>query len=75
VTAAVGAVPTGLRISPQNGQNDIADSDPQSLLNRVAAALFGADEQVVHPRGDGVDVARSDKSTQRNCYPLASHFR
>src|SRR5262245_16092683 len=41
VTAAVGAGRTGLRISPQNGQNDIADSDPQSLFNRVAAALSG----------------------------------
>jgi N-ethylmaleimide reductase len=41
VTAAVGAERTGLRISPQNGQNDIADGDPQSLFNQVAAALSG----------------------------------
>ena len=39
VTAAVGAERTGLRISPQNGQNDIADSDPQRLFNHVASAL------------------------------------
>ena len=39
VTAAVGAERTGLRVSPQNGQNDIADSDPQSLFNHVASAL------------------------------------
>src|SRR5262249_55787271 len=37
VSAAVGAERTGLRISPQNGQNDIADSNPQSLFNHVAA--------------------------------------
>ena len=41
VTAAVGAERTGLRISPQNGQNDIADSDPQRLFNHVASALSG----------------------------------
>jgi N-ethylmaleimide reductase len=48
VTAAVGAVRTGLRISPQNGQNDIADSDPQSLFNRVAAALSGRGLAYLH---------------------------
>jgi N-ethylmaleimide reductase len=36
VSAAVGAERTGLRISPQNGQNDIADSNPQSLFSNVA---------------------------------------
>ena len=41
VTAAVGAERTGLRISPQNGQNDIADSDPQRLFDHVASALSG----------------------------------
>jgi N-ethylmaleimide reductase len=39
VTAAVGVERTGVRISPQNAQNDIADSDPQSLFNHVASAL------------------------------------
>jgi N-ethylmaleimide reductase len=39
VTAAVGAERTGVRISPQNGQNDIADSDPQALFNYVAEQL------------------------------------
>jgi N-ethylmaleimide reductase len=48
VTAAVGAVRTGLRISPQNGQNDIADSDPQNLFNRVAAALSGRGLAYLH---------------------------
>src|SRR6476660_7767817 len=37
VTAVVGADRTGVRISPQNGQNDISDSDPQSLFNYVAS--------------------------------------
>ena len=41
VIAAVGAERTGLRISPQNGQNDIADSDPQALFNHVAEHLSG----------------------------------
>jgi N-ethylmaleimide reductase len=48
VTAAVGAERTGLRISPQNGQNDIADSDPQSLFNQVAAALSGRGLAYLH---------------------------
>jgi N-ethylmaleimide reductase len=48
VTAAVGAKRTGLRISPQNGQNDIADSDPQRLFNHVAAALSGRGLAYLH---------------------------
>jgi N-ethylmaleimide reductase len=48
VSAAVGAEGTGLRISPQNGQNDIADSNPQSLFNRVAAALSGKGLAYLH---------------------------
>jgi len=48
VTAAAGAERTGLRISPQNGQNDIADSDPQSLFNPVAAALSGRGLAYLH---------------------------
>jgi len=39
VTAAVGAERTGVRISPQNGQNDISDSNPQALFNYVAEQL------------------------------------
>ena len=39
VVAVVGADRTGLRISPQNGQNDISDSDPQGLFNHVASAV------------------------------------
>jgi N-ethylmaleimide reductase len=48
VTVAAGAERTGLRISPQNGQNDIADSDPQSLFNHVAAALSGRGLAYLH---------------------------
>ncbi len=39
VIAAVGAECAGVRISPQNMQNDIADSDPQTLFNYVAERL------------------------------------
>jgi len=48
VTAVVGAERTGVRISPQNGQNDITDSDPQNLFNHVAAALSGRDLAYLH---------------------------
>jgi N-ethylmaleimide reductase len=48
VTAAVGAERTGLRISPQNGQNDIADSDPQRLFNHVVSALSGKGLSYLH---------------------------
>ena len=48
VTAAVGAERTGLRISPQNGQNDIADSDPQTLFNHVAQRLSGKGLAYLH---------------------------
>ena len=48
VTAAVGADRTGLRISPQNGQNDISDSDPQHLFNHVASALSGKGLSYLH---------------------------
>jgi N-ethylmaleimide reductase len=48
VIAAVGAERTGLRISPQNGQNDIADSDPQALFNHVAERLSGKGLAYLH---------------------------
>lgn len=48
VTAAVGPEHTGLRISPQNGQNDISDSDPQRLFNHVASALSGKGLAFLH---------------------------
>ena len=41
VIAAVGAERTGVRISPQNTQNDIADSDPQALFNYVCRTAVG----------------------------------
>jgi N-ethylmaleimide reductase len=48
VTAAIGAELTGVRISPQNGQNDIADSDPQTLFNYVAEHLSGKGLAYLH---------------------------
>jgi N-ethylmaleimide reductase len=48
VTAVVGAERTGLRISPQNGQSDISDSDPQRLFNYVASALSGKGLSYLH---------------------------
>jgi N-ethylmaleimide reductase len=39
VSAAVGAERVGVRISPQNRMNDIADSAPQSLFDYVAERL------------------------------------
>jgi len=48
VIAVVGADRTGLRISPQNGQNDISDSDPQHLFNHVASALSGKGLAFLH---------------------------
>lgn len=48
VAAAIGRERTGLRISPQNGQNDIADSDPQNLFNFVASALSGKAVAYLH---------------------------
>jgi N-ethylmaleimide reductase len=48
VIAAVGAERTALRISPQNGQNDIDDSDPQALFNHVAERLSGKGLAYLH---------------------------
>src|SRR5262249_55051676 len=39
VTSAVGPERVGVRISPQNSQNDIDDSDPQALFDHVAKSL------------------------------------
>jgi N-ethylmaleimide reductase len=39
VTSMVGRDRVGVRISPQNTQNDIDDSDPQALFNYVAKSL------------------------------------
>ena len=48
VSAAVGAERTGVRISPQNTMNDIADSDPQTLFNHVAEQLSGRSLAYLH---------------------------
>jgi N-ethylmaleimide reductase len=39
VAAGIGSARVGVRISPQNMQNDIADSDPQTLFNYAASQL------------------------------------
>jgi N-ethylmaleimide reductase len=39
VTSMVGRDRVGVRISPQNTQNDIDDGDPQALFNHVAKSL------------------------------------
>ena len=41
VTAEAGVERTGVRISPQNTFNDMADIDPQALFNYVAEKLSG----------------------------------
>jgi N-ethylmaleimide reductase len=48
VAAAVGAKRTGVRISPQNTQNDIADNDPPALFNCVAEQLSGKGLAYLH---------------------------
>jgi len=48
VSAAVGSQRTGVRISPQNTQNDIADSNPQALFNYVAEQLSGKSLAYLH---------------------------
>lgn len=44
----VGADKVGLRISPENSANDIADSDPQTLFNAVASAISGKGLAYLH---------------------------
>lgn len=48
VSAVVGAERTGVRISPQNRMNDIADDDPQTLFNYVAEHLAGKGLAYLH---------------------------
>src|SRR5215831_18742543 len=48
VTSAAGAERVGVRISPQNAQNDIDDSDPQALFNHVAKSLAGTGIAYLH---------------------------
>ena len=48
VSAAVGAQRTGVRISPQNTQSDIVDSNPQTLFNYVAEQLSGKGLAYLH---------------------------
>jgi N-ethylmaleimide reductase len=48
VTSAAGRDRVGLRISPQNTQNDIDDSDPQALFNHVAKSLASKEIAYLH---------------------------
>jgi len=48
VIAEIGADRVGVRISPVNAFNDIHDSDPQALFNRVAAMLGGLGIACLH---------------------------
>src|SRR5215510_11425414 len=48
VAARVGSERVGVRISPQNTQNDITDSDPQMLFNHVASQLAGGNLAYLH---------------------------
>jgi N-ethylmaleimide reductase len=48
VTNAVGGERVGVRISPQNSQNDIDDSDPQALFNHVAKNLASKEIAFLH---------------------------
>ena len=71
VIAAAGAERTGLRISPQNGQNDISDSDPQRLFNHVASALSGKGLAYLHViEGDtgGTPVPPFDYQEIKRCF-------
>ncbi len=48
VAAVAGHDRVGVRISPQNVQNDIDDSDPQALFNHVAKNLAGKKIAYLH---------------------------
>jgi N-ethylmaleimide reductase len=48
VIGAVGRERVGVRISPQNVQNDIDDSNPQALFNHVAESLAGRKIAYLH---------------------------
>jgi len=63
VSAAVSPQRTGVRISPQNTQNDIGESDPRALFNYLAKQLSGKGLAYLHViEGDtsGVPVPTFD---------------
>jgi N-ethylmaleimide reductase len=51
VTSAVGREWVEVRISPQNTQNEIDDSDPQALFNHVAKSLASKGPAYLHNVG------------------------
>lgn len=71
VGAAAGAERTGVRISPQNTQNDIGDSDPQTLFNYVAEQFSGRGLAYLHIiEGDtsGLAVPRFDYTNLKRLF-------
>lgn len=71
VIAVAGADRVGVRISPQNGQNDIRDSDPQPLFNHVAKNLSGKGLAYLHViEGDtsGAPVAPFEYAAIRRAF-------
>src|SRR5258708_26790674 len=77
VTSAVGRGGVGVRISPQNTQNDIDDSDPQALSNHAAKSLAGKGPAYLHIiEGDtsGKPVPAFDyMSVRRNATSAGAH--
>jgi N-ethylmaleimide reductase len=62
VTAVAAPERTGVRISPQNGQNDISDSNPQALFNYVAEQMSGrglAYLHIIEGDTDGIVIANN----------------
>jgi N-ethylmaleimide reductase len=70
VTAEVGAERSGVRISPQNTMNDIADSDPQALFDYVARQLSGkiAYLHVIEGDTSGKPVPQFDYKRLKDCF-------
>jgi N-ethylmaleimide reductase len=70
VTAEVGAERSGVRISPQNTMNEIADSDPQALFDYVARQLSGkiAYLHVIEGDTSGKPVPQFDYKRLKDCF-------
>jgi N-ethylmaleimide reductase len=78
VVSVAGRGRAGVRISPQNMQNDIDDSDPQALFNHVAKELAGKQIAYLHViEGDtsGKPVPAFDYAALRRLFagPIVSN--
>jgi N-ethylmaleimide reductase len=71
VVAVAGADKVGVRISPLNPFNDIADSNPQALFNHVAEALSPFDLAYLHVVEGGMG---EDKLPAFDFIELRKHF-